>query len=555
MSDLLVRGGSVVDGSGGPAFRADVRVRAGRIAEIAPILEPRGETEIDARGGLVTPGFIDAHTHYDPAVFWDPECDPMPLHGVTSMVIGNCSLSLAPLPARHRDALVGAFGYIEDIPEVAFERGVPWSWESWAEYRDALDRRGTAVNLVGLVGHSALRMSVMGDEAWQRVATPAERDALAGLLEECLDAGGFGLSTSLADVDAQGRPVPSRRADDEEFVALVERLGRRGSGVVEFVPLIDSQQGRLDGVERIHGVCRGAGVRASWTGFVAGRPEATRELLDQARRTQAEAGGVFPQFSPRPPGARVCLDRTISFSFIPAWHKLVQADPDQKRRMLRDDWWRGKAREHWDRRTSPFFPNRASRYPDVELTDPEGRTSSFADRIEAHGGHPSDALADWLLDCDLDVGIRTRGRFDESQIAELLRDPALLVGSSDAGAHCQMFCGAGDSTLVLSRYVRDRRDLSMADAVRRLTSEVADHFGVRDRGRVEVGLAGDLVVLDLAELEWGEEELVADLPGGGERLRRPARGYRATVVGGVPTQLGGVPTDERPGRFLDPSSR
>jgi N-acyl-D-aspartate/D-glutamate deacylase len=550
VSDLLIQGGMLIDGTGSAALPADVRVRAGRIVELAPELQPVDEPCIDAGGAFVAPGFIDAHTHYDPALFWDPRCDPMPLHGVTTLVIGNCSLSLAPLPAEHRADLIGAFSYIEDIPPLAFEHGVPWSWESWAEYGQALG--GVAVNAVGLVGHSALRLAVLGEQAWERAATPEERERLAALLGDCLDAGAFGLSTSLADVDAQGRPVPSRRADDDELRALAHVMAARGRGMLEFVPLIDTHEGRLAGVERIHSVFGAAGIRASWTGFAPGSAAHTAEILEQARRTQSEGAGVWPQISPRAPDVRICLDQTIAFSFIPAWHKLVQADPAEKRRMLADSWWRGKARDHWDRRSTPFFPTHASAYPLVWLrvAQTDALPRGFDELIAAHGGHPSDVLADWILENDLDVEILKKAPDRTDANAALLCDPAVLVGSSDAGAHCQSFCGAGDTTLLLERYVRERRDLPIEAAVRRLTSEVADHFGIPERGRLQVGAVADLVVFDLERLRWMDDELVADLPGGGSRLRREAAGYRATIVGGVPTQLEGKPTGHTPGGLL-----
>jgi N-acyl-D-aspartate/D-glutamate deacylase len=551
MSDLLIEGGTLIDGSGRPAHKADVRVRAGRVVEIAPALAGGGEPRLDARGCIVAPGFIDPHTHLDPSLFWDPGCDPLPLHGVTAIVTGNCSLSLAPLPAAVRADLIGAFSFIEDIPPEAFELGIPWSWERWADYESARAARPTAVWSAGFVGHSALRLAVMGDEAWTRAATGAERERIAGLLRECLDAGAVGLSTSLADVDARGRPVPSRRADDEELRALAELL--RGRGVLEFVPLIDTHAGRLEGVERIHRTFGRAGVRASWTGFGAGagRREID-EVLEQARRTQREGAGVWPQISPRPTDVHVSLERTIAFSFIPAWHKLVLADPDEKRRMLGDPWWRGKAREHWDRRSTAFFETEPSAYPRLRL---RGATTGpqfigFDALLARHGGHPSDALADWIGENDFDVEIRKLARESADACAALLADPAVLVGSSDAGAHCQSFCGAGDTTFLLVRHVRERGDLPLERAVQRITSEPADHFGIRERGRLEPGAVADAVIFELDRLAYLADELVRDLPGGGARLRRGAEGYRATLVHGVAVQRDGKSTGALPGGAL-----
>ena len=228
--DLLVRGGTLVDGTGAPARTGDVRVRDGRIAEIGTDLAPDGtgdarEVEIDARGAYVAPGFIDCHTHYDPSVWWDPLVDPMPQHGVTTVVTGNCSLSLSPVRAADRVTASDVFGFIEDIPVDAFATGIPWAWESYAEWRDVLRTHGTAVNIAALVGHSNLRVYVMGDDAWDRTATDDERARLATVLADSLAAGALGLSTSFIDQDRHGNAVPSRAADDAELLALVDVLG------------------------------------------------------------------------------------------------------------------------------------------------------------------------------------------------------------------------------------------------------------------------------------------------------------------------------------------
>jgi N-acyl-D-aspartate/D-glutamate deacylase len=261
---------------------------------------------------------------------------------------------------------------------------------------------------------------------------------------------------------------------------------------------------------------------------------------------------VWPQISPRPTDVHIALARTIAFSFIPAWHKLVLADPAEKRRMLADPWWRGKAREHWDRRSTLFFETEPSAYPRLRLraatTGPE--FVGFDALLAHHGGHPSDALADWIGENDFEVEILKLARESTEACAALLADPGVLVGSSDAGAHCQSFCGAGDTTWLLVRHVRERRDLSVERAVERLTAEPADHFGIRERGRLEPGAVADLAIFDLDRLEYLPDELVSDLPGGGARLRRAAAGYRATIVNGVPVQLDGKPTGALPGGML-----
>jgi N-acyl-D-amino-acid deacylase len=236
MAELLVRGGTVIDGTGAPGVVADVRVRDGRISEIGRDLRAHGEDVIDASGALVTPGFIDSHTHYDPSLFWDAFGDPMPLHGVTTLLVGSCSLSLAPVHGDQRALLTEVFCYIEDLPTATFDAAIPWTWEGYADYLAALGGDGLGLNVVTLVGHTALRMYVLGDEAWDRPSSPSERSEIASLLDGCLAAGAFGMSTSLGfDVHPTRGPVPSRVADDDELGLLIDCLAER-SRLLQFIP-------------------------------------------------------------------------------------------------------------------------------------------------------------------------------------------------------------------------------------------------------------------------------------------------------------------------------
>lgn len=562
MGNLLVRGGQVIDGRGTPPRRSDVRVRAGRIAEIGEDLKPEGERELDASGAFVTPGFIDGHTHVDPGLWWDPSCDPLPSHGVTTVVTGNCSLSLAPLRKADRARLADMFCFIEDLPNEAFEAGIPWTWESWAEYRGAFDARGAAVQVAPLVGHSALRLYVIGDESYERTSTTAERRSIAGLMKECLDAGAFGLSTSFLDTDRQGRPVPSRAADDDEFKALVAAMQHAGRGVLEFVPRLMALETQMADIDRVHALCRDAGIPATWTQLYIGdhNAEHIAPLLAQAERTQIEGPGVFPQVSPRPFDVNLSFEQTAVFMALPAWNAVIHAKAAGKRDHLTDPSWRARARAEWDDDRPSLFPkDRPDRVVFSGVSRPELEAylgMNLADYAERNALHPSDALADWLLANDLSPRIILADRaYDPKSVAELLGHPATICAASDAGAHVQMMCGGGDTTLLLERFVRDRMDFSIESAVRRMTSEVATLFGIHDRGTLELGNAGDLAIFSLDELAWQPEIFAADLPGGHSRITRPAGGFRATVVSGVPTFLDGKSTGVRPGRMLEPRTR
>jgi len=562
-NDLLIRGGTLVDGTGRPARRADVRVEAGFVAELGTDLAPRGERELDATGALVAPGFIDGHTHCDGALFWDPDCDPAPQHGITTVVTGNCSLSLAPIAPEWREAVLDMFCFIEDIPPECFQQGVPWDWRSFAELRACFDARGAAVNAAPLVGHSLLRLLAMGEAAYTRAADARERAAIATLCEDSLRGGAFGLSTSYSDVDRHGRPVPSRLADDAELEALAEAMRRCGREIVEFVPTFQDPRRQLAEIDQIHRHFGHRGVRGTWTQLAAG--DASRpvlpELVAQAERTQREGAGVFPQVSPRRFDVNVDFEGTAVFVTLPAWHAALGSPPDARRARLADPVWRAQARRDWDACGFSIFPTQ--RIERVRLTRIFGRADArwlgrtLAELVAERGGHPSDVLADWVLANDLAPGIAVEGiaNADPAEVAALLRLDSIVVGGSDAGAHLHTLCGVGDTSLLLARHVRERGDLGLEAAIHALTARVAGIFGIRDRGIVAPGYAADLVVFELDAIRFPEPVWVRDLPGGHARLTRPAGGYRATIASGVVTQREGEPTGARPGRMLDPDAR
>jgi len=548
----------VLDGSGGPGRSADVLVVDGRIAEVDPDLDDTGAQVLDAGGAYVAPGFIETHTHLDPSLFWDRACDPMPQHGVTTVLIGNCSLGLVPVRSDAIDEVSKLFCYVEDMPRETFTLGIPWTWERYPEYRDAMDEGGLGVHAAPLLGHSMMRMYVLGDDAWQRAATAAERDAIAELLDDAVAAGAFGFSTSFFDADGQGRPVPSRLADQAERAALVEVLGHHGRGVVEFIPPIGSADDPQEMLELID-LCDAHDVVSTFNVLVANSrdPGYSVKLMQLTRELRAAGSSFWPQMSPRTIDFRINWETSMVFMMLPAWHRIPNAVDDAERsRLLKDPEWRARAREEWDLGAPGLFPAaHPERVRIIEVTRPElerwlGRT--LADVREERGGHPSDVFADWVLENDLRPGILAVGvaNSDVEEVATLLVDPDTVVASSDAGAHVQMMCAAGDSTLFLARHVRDRGDLGVEQAVYELTGKQADVFGFHDRGRVKVGLAADLTVFALDELHWDDDVFVGDLPGGARRLRRPAGGYRYTVANGEVTQHDGELTGALPAQVL-----
>lgn len=559
MSSLVIRGGTVLDGTGGPGRRADVLVRDGRIAEVGTGIDVAGARELDAGGAFVTPGFIDTHTHLDPSLFWDRACDPMPQHGVTTVLIGNCSLGLVPVRPEGVDELSTLFCYIEDMPRETFSLGIPWTWERYPAYRDALADGGLGVHAAVLLGHSAIRLYVMGDAAWERAATDAERAAMAAVLDEAVAAGAYGFSTSFFDADARSRPVPSRLADPAEHDALLAVLGRHGRGFVEFIPRLGSDDGRQEMVD-FATLCGRHGVVSTINVLVASEsmPSYGADVLALCRRLRAEGSSVWPQMSPRTIDFRINWETSMVFMMLSEWHRIPNATGDGERaRLLADPEWRAGARAQWDANPRGLFPaGQPERVRFIEVTRPEheawlGRT--LADLAAARKLHPSDALADWVLANDLRPGVLVVGvaNSDVDAVARLLTEPDTLVASSDAGAHVQMMCAAGDTTLYLTRHVRDRGDVTVEQAVHELTGKQADVFGFHDRGRVAPGLVADLTVFALEELHWDGDVFVHDLPGGARRLRRPPGGYRYTLARGQVTQEAGELTGACPAGVLD----
>ncbi len=557
MGDLLVRGGTVVDGTGAPAFEADVRVRSGVIAEVGAGLAPDGEPEVDAGGALVTPGFIEPHTHYDGSLWWDPHIDPMPSHGTTSVVLANCGLGLAPLREADREQFIELMCFIEDLPTDAFEMGIPWTWETWPEYQAASDEHPTAVNVAAFFPHQTLRMWVMGAEAWERAATQAERAEMARVLDEGLAAGAFGLSTSLMDLDRHNRLVPSRMADDHEWGDLLDVVAANPGTTFQFVPRAFEFEHFPGDMERMAGLCGDRGIRANWGGFFAqeNRSKERAVSLELVERLNGEGAQVATLYSARPGYVNLHFERSIMWSGVEAWHELCNVDSDEaKLAMLGDEAWRERARHDWDACTYTLAP--INRPHMILLASDEPRNAEWAGRsiaelAEARGVHLSDAVADWLLDNTMGAHLRTQPQpVDIEAIAELARSPLTVNGASDAGAHIQMFVGAGDATYFLTEMVRERGLLTVEEAVHSVTGKQAGFFGIPRRGTIAEGMAADLAVFALNEIDLGDEVQVRDLPTGSWRYSRRPAGYRATVVNGVPTWADGQSTATRPGRFL-----
>lgn len=555
MSGILIKNGFIIDGTKSAGRNGDLRIRDGRIAEIGSGLVATGEQVIDAAGAIVSPGFIDSHTHFDATVYWDPRCDPMALHGVTTVIAGNCSLGFAPVRTEDRFGLLDTFSYIEDMPSDLLNSAVPWDWENYDEYARSFDARPLGLNIATFVGHSQLRMFVMGAAAWERAATSEEIAKIADELEAALKAGALGMSFSLFDKDREGRPVPSRHADDAEIDALCAKLAEYKASL-QFVTGANGEHSTKE-LRWLGGFL----ARHKLTGFLNAlvhldaEPGRSLEQIACIEEMRDQGANLWAFVSPRPFELRVDVDQTICFIDIPAWNELVQASPDAKRKLVHDSAWRERARNDADDSPSPMFPfYRPEQIRIIAAGKPELEGwigKSLGDLAKAKGAHVSDALADWLSDNEFDTAfVNPVANSQPADVAKLVSHPVAMVSGSDAGAHMQMFCGAGDTTLLLTRYVRERGDIDLHSAVHALTGHQAQLLDLHDRGTLEVGKAADLVVFDLAELEYAGEKMVADVPGGRSRFTRAPGGFRYTIVNGTIVQEHGVPTADLPGRWV-----
>jgi N-acyl-D-aspartate/D-glutamate deacylase len=554
--DLIIRGGTLVDGTGAPARSADVRVRDGRIAEIGEGLSPDGERVLDAGGAYVAPGFIESHSHLDGSMWWDADCDPLPAYGTTSAVIGNCGLTVAPIAAAARPGMIDLFCFIEDLPLDAFKSAIPWTWESWPEYHAAASANPAALNFGVFVGHQALRTFVMGDEAWERAATDAERQRMASVLDEALRVGALGFSTTFMDTDRDNREVPSRKADDAEFDAIIGVLAKHPGSTLQFVPRFMQAEHWQDDLDRLTAIARRHGVRASWAAL---RPthqwsDESNERYELTLRRRAEGADLWPCFSAAPTYVNLHFDRSIMWHGVPAWHELVNGPDEDKARLLADDSWRARARADWDACTYTLVPIHRPFALVLDHSEREiaGETGATLEQYaQARGVHNSDALADWLLTNGIGSSMRTVVQpLDADLIVRLLRDPHTVTAVSDAGAHLQMFNGAGVATYMLTHWVRDTGLLGIEEVVHSVTGKLAGYFGLPNRGTVEIGRAADLCVFALDELSLQPDVRIEDVPGGSWRYTRRPGGYRFTVVNGVPTFADGSSTGAHPGALV-----
>ncbi len=568
MHDLVIKGGTVVDGTGAPARTADVAIADGRVAEVGRV-NGGGRREIDADGLLVTPGFVDIHTHYDGQVTWDPLLTPSCWHGVTTVVMGNCGVGFAPVAPDRREWLIGLMEGVEDIPGAALSAGIQWGWESFPEYLDTIDRLPKAIDIGTQVPHGAVRGFVMGERgARNEPATPEDIEAMAAIVREGIAAGALGFSTSrtLAHRAIDGEPVPGTFAAEDELFGIGGVLGDLGTAVFELAPAgalgedLAAPEKEMDWMRRLSSAI-GRPVT-----FALNQnnndPEAWRRMLDLAAAAAAEGARVRPQVHGRTVSLLLGLQTFHPFNFCPTWASIgllpwreraarMRDEPDLRARLI------GEARALEDDPIVSGFMHPSRIFvlgdpPDYE-PPPSSSVSAIAGATQCS---PWETLYDLLLAdggrelLNAPVLNYTYGNLDAAR--EMLMHPTSAFGLGDGGAHAGQTCDASTTTFLLSYWARDREHdrIPLETAVHKLTGATATLFGLGDRGVLAPGMKGDVNVIDFDRLQLHRPELVSDLPGAASRLIQRADGYEVTINAGEVTIERGEDTGARPGVLL-----
>jgi N-acyl-D-aspartate/D-glutamate deacylase len=559
--DLLIRDAAIVDGTGAPARRGDVGVRDGRIVAVGDVDDSAAKT-VDAEGQALAPGFVDVHTHYDAQLFWDPTASPSVQHGVTTVFGGNCGFTLAPAVAEQHDYLTRMLARVEGMPLEALRAGLDWKWESFGDWLARLDGR-IAVNAGFLVGHSALRLAAMGDDAVGGAATPEQIDKMVALLGQALADGALGLSTSQSTThnDGSGQPVPSRSASRQELLALAARVrAQPGTQLEAIIP------GCLSGftdddIALLTDMSVAADRPLNWNvlGVSAAKPEGHEKQL-RASEVAAERGGRIVALT-LPHSTKIRLSFLSGFVLdgLPGWRETMHLPVSERMRALADPHVRQRldagarsdeagilrALANWERLiiVETFAPENA---------DATGR--SVGEVAAARGGEPFDTLLDVVIADELRTGLTPRPFGDDAADwqarAKVWQYPDAVIGGSDAGAHLDMMCGAIYTTSLLGHGVREHQVVTLEEAVRLITDVPARLYGLRERGRITPGWHADLVMFDPATVDHGPERTAYDLPAGAPRLVADARGITSVWVGGVEVCRDSEATGDMPGTVL-----
>ena len=559
--DLVIKNGTVIDGSGLPRYRADVGVRHGRIVTIGRIRE-RAREVVDAEGQVVTPGFVDGHTHMDAQIFWDPLGTSSCWHGITSVVMGNCGFTLAPCAKENKHLVVRNLQRAEDIPPAAMEAGIEWRWTTFPEFLDCLDSLPKGINYGGYVGHSAVRTYVMGERAFEQAASEDDLKAMEREVRDAIRAGAIGFTTSRspAHETPDGRYVASRLATWDEVRRLVGVMGELNAGLFEIagegVDRAPGDPGLRDYHVRLRDLAVETGRPVTFGVFSRrGVPDVWRKYLDLLDETAAAGGRMFAQVHSRSLSALLSFKTQMPFDRLPVWKELRALPLAEQRRRLHDPELRRRlvdASGASDGRRPVGAEARAADYDWLLVFDTvEGPHRTVAEVARERGQHPAETMIDLALANDLDLFfLQPVANEDQDYALELMRHPRAVVTFSDSGAHVSQLMDSSLQTHLLYHWVRRKQAFTLEQAVRMLTLVPATLWGFADRGLIREGMAADLVVFDPETIAAEMPEVVDDLPSGARRLVQRTRGIAATVVNGEVLLRDGKHTGALPGQLL-----
>jgi len=555
--ELVIRGGTVHDGTGAPGFEADVAIGGGVIVEVGPRLG-RGQAEIDARGRIVTPGFVDIHTHYDGQATWESWLKPSGWHGVTTAVMGNCGVGFAPVRAEHRELLIQVMEGVEDIPGPVLHEGLDWSWESFADYLDALSRRPHDIDVCAQLPHAALRVFVMGERAARlEEATAEDAASMRAIAADAIRVGAIGFSTSrtLIHKTATGQPLPTLHATEYELTQIALGLRDAGGGVLEYRTDFDTPERRRDEFGIMRRIVEASGRPLTLSLFQENKArDGWRDLLDMVESAWSAGLPLRAQVAPRQLGVLLGLQGTenpfcLNASYLPIAPKPLE----EKVAIMRDPAFRARllAEERPSRREFPFMFRM-----DASFNYAAPAEWSIPAIAQREGRTPAEVAYDLLLQDEgrnfIYYAAANYTDFDFGACLEMLKSPATVIGLGDAGAHVTTLVDASYPTFFLSHWARDAgaNGFTPAQAIKRLTLDNAQAVGLQDRGVLRAGMKADVNVIDFASLRCERPYMAFDLPGGGHRLLQGATGYDATIVAGVPIYLGGEATGALPGQLV-----
>jgi len=552
-NSLLIKNANIIDGTGNDGFNGDVSIEDGFITDVGNI-EGNFETIIDAKGLTLTPGFIDIHTHFDPQLCWDGYATPSIEHGVTTVVTGNCSLSLAPVRDGGEDKIISMFQVIEDIKKPTFDEAVPFSWETFGEYLDHI-KPNLGINVAALVGHSAVRLYVMGEDSQKREATDEEIKQMCEIVETAMENGALGVSSSYVDVDENLHPVPSRFSCKKEKIELARAATKTGRGVWQVVPYFIDMKTQLENIEELGDISLETGIMCTFQPVLSTPDSPKAEQIMEALQKQRDRGAkVFGQTMPRCFDLNMRLSETSMLLFgMPTWKSIMDLS--------------------YDNRKEAFSDIEKQRILVEEAKTAEGMSAAlpmlkvgevYSERNKKYVGkylieiaqEENKEIGQVILDVALADDLKTEFQLvdvlnsDKESVSHLITSELCHFGASDAGAHITQFCGTGDTTHLLEHYVRETQKMSLPKAIFRMTKEVADDWGIKDRGVIEKGRAADIVLFDIDSVGISDESFVNDFPGEANRYMRYSKGYEYVIVNGSVVYQNNQYTNEKSGQVV-----